>query len=228
MKKCHVAILIMVCFLAALFAGTASFAEKTKSGEVADEFIIKKTNIFKKHTKPGVLFTHKSHSVDLKIACADCHHHYEGDKNVWKEGDKVQKCDECHVTPKKNKGKTLSMYNAFHKNCRDCHKDEKRRKTKKPRLPPSALNATTRIKTNSPSSTGLSLKQDRPSIWRAGLCVQLFIRQIQSLLRLLIPVGIKNNFGQRLLYIRPGIYYLFKIITRITRNRLGWINEPHK
>ena len=134
MKKYPVAIVVAVCFLAALFVGTVSFAEKTKSGEVADEFLIKKTEVFGKHKKPGVSFTHKNHAVDHKIACTDCHHHYEGGKNIWKEGDKVQHCSECHVTPKKNKGKTLSLYNAFHKNCRDCHKDEKKknRKTKAP------------------------------------------------------------------------------------------------
>ena len=100
----------------------------------APENIEMKSPVFKKHKKAIVTLSHKKHAEDYKIACADCHHHYEGDKNVWKEGDKVQKCDECHVTPKKNKGKTLSMYNAFHKNCRDCHKDEKK-KNKKTKAP---------------------------------------------------------------------------------------------
>jgi hypothetical protein len=134
MKKSYIAILAVMGILAALMAGTVSFAEKTKSGEVADEFIIKNPEVFKKLTKPGVFFTHKQHAGELKVACADCHHVYEGGKNVWKEGDKVQKCAECHLTPKKNKGKTLSLYNAFHKNCRDCHKAEKK-KTKSKTIP---------------------------------------------------------------------------------------------
>jgi hypothetical protein len=131
MKKAQIAVLIAVCMLAALVMGSVSFAEKTKSGEVADEFIIKKSEIFKKHKKPGVFFTHKEHAVDLKIACTDCHHVYDGKKNTWKEGDKVQHCAECHNTPKKNQGKILSLYNAFHKNCRDCHKDKYKADKKK-------------------------------------------------------------------------------------------------
>ncbi len=130
MRKSHIAILVAFCFMAAVFSGTICFADKTKSGEVADSFVIKKTNVFKKHKKPGVFFTHKKHHTDHKVSCADCHHVYEGGKNVWKEGDKVHKCEECHKTAKKNQGKTLSMYNGFHKNCRDCHKAEKKKNKK--------------------------------------------------------------------------------------------------
>ena len=65
-------------------------------------------------------------SVDHKLACTECHHIYKDGKNVFKDGDKVQKCAECHTSPKKNDGKMLSLYNAFHKNCRDCHKEAKK------------------------------------------------------------------------------------------------------
>ena len=105
-----------------VFALGGAVAETTKSGEVKDEFVIYNTVDGYKNKKPGVPFTHKKHSMDYKLACTDCHHHYEGGKNVFKEGDKVKKCIECHDM-KKNQGKVKKIMTAFHNNCRDCHKD---------------------------------------------------------------------------------------------------------
>ena len=97
------------------------------------------SKIFDKHTKGLVTFTHKKHNVDYKIACTDCHHVFEGGKNVWKEGDAVQKCDACHSqdkAPKAKEGeKGLSKkvkikqfhYSAIHENCVGCHKDLKKK-----------------------------------------------------------------------------------------------------
>ncbi len=73
-----------------------------------------------KRTKPPVEFTHLKHQKDYKITCTECHHLYKDGKNTWKEGvTKVQKCNECHKAA--DQGKTLSLMNAFHKDCRDCH-----------------------------------------------------------------------------------------------------------
>jgi hypothetical protein len=76
---------------------------------------------YKKDKKGPVKFDHKKHNVDYKIACTECHHKYEGGKNVWKEGDKVQKCSACH-NPKKKEGKVMKLQNAYHRNCKNCHK----------------------------------------------------------------------------------------------------------
>ena len=77
---------------------------------------------YKKDKKPAVLLSHKAHSADYKVACVDCHHVYEDGKNTWKEGDAVKKCVECH-DPNKKQGTTVKLQNAFHKNCKNCHKE---------------------------------------------------------------------------------------------------------
>lgn len=82
-----------------------------------------------------VNLTHTKHVEDYKIACADCHHEYEDGKNVWKEGDPVKKCSECHLVRDPDQpaqeGDILHLQLAFHKNCRDCHKDMKKGPTNK-------------------------------------------------------------------------------------------------
>ena len=125
MKKCSIAVLVALAFAVAALMGTAAIAQDTKSGTVPDSFKIQDP-LFKKPKKSAVEFTHKKHSVDHKLACTECHHTYKDGKNVFKDGDKVQKCATCHTSPKKNQGKMLSLYNAFHKNCRDCHKAAKK------------------------------------------------------------------------------------------------------
>ena len=73
--------------------------------------------------------THKKHVADYKVKCAECHHVYKEKKNVWKEGDPVQKCGECH-DPKAKKGEGIKLQSAFHKNCKTCHKDLEKAKKK--------------------------------------------------------------------------------------------------
>jgi len=76
---------------------------------------------YKADKKGPVKFTHKKHSTDYKVACADCHHVYKDGKNVWKDGDAVQKCSACHEAEGKEGG-AMKLQNAYHKNCKDCHK----------------------------------------------------------------------------------------------------------
>jgi len=126
-KVCSVAgILILVGVAATLIlnAGVTS-ADSTCPDEVTIE-----SKLWKKDKYGPAKLSHKKHAVDYKIACKDCHHVYKDGKNVWKEGDKVQKCDECHTCVKTGKAlkeapaeeKKLSLYTAFHDNCKGCHK----------------------------------------------------------------------------------------------------------
>jgi ribosomal protein L31 len=100
--------------------------------EVSDTMTMN-SGVYEKHTKTLVTFTHKKHNVDYKIGCSDCHHVYEGGKNVWKEGGEVKKCDACHTEAKAPKGDKTSKaekikkyhYSAVHANCQGCHKDLK-------------------------------------------------------------------------------------------------------
>ncbi|MCB2228658.1 MAG: cytochrome c family protein [Desulfarculaceae bacterium] len=128
MKKCCIAVFVVLAFAITALVGTA-IAQDTKSGKVPDTFDIKDPG-FKKFKKAPVKFTHQEHSVKFKLACTQCHHVYKDGKNVFKDGDKVEKCSKCHTSPKKNQGKMLSLYNAYHKNCRDCHKEAKKGPTK--------------------------------------------------------------------------------------------------
>jgi len=85
-----------------------------------DEIKIENTG-YKEDKKGAVVLTHKKHAVDHKVACTECHHEYKDGKNVWKEGDKVKKCSECH-SPLEKQGEVQKLNLAFHKNCKDCHK----------------------------------------------------------------------------------------------------------
>ena len=85
---------------------------------------------YKSDKKGPVKFMHKEHSQQYKIACTECHHEYKDGKNVWKEGDPVKKCSACH-DPKKKQGDAMKLQNAFHKNCKDCHKEVDKKEGKK-------------------------------------------------------------------------------------------------
>jgi hypothetical protein len=77
---------------------------------------------YKPDRKGPVSFSHTNHAQDYEVSCLDCHHNYQDGKNVWKEGDPVKKCVECH-SPLKNSGKTKKLSIAFHKNCKTCHRN---------------------------------------------------------------------------------------------------------
>jgi hypothetical protein len=101
----------------ALFAGAGILI----ATDVPEEISILDPAI-EKHKKGPVKLTHKKHAVDYKIACTECHHVYKEGKNVFKEGDPVQKCSACH-DPVKSEGKVKKLMLAFHKNCQGCHKE---------------------------------------------------------------------------------------------------------
>ena len=85
---------------------------------------------FKKRRYGAVKFDHKKHQEEYKnpegkpIVCTDCHHVYEDDtkKNLWKEGQPVQLCVECH-DPNKTIDDRKKLQLAFHENCKGCHEE---------------------------------------------------------------------------------------------------------
>ena len=98
-----------------------------------DEVVIK-SSLWKNKKYEDAKLSHKKHAEDYKIQCDQCHHIYKDGKNTWKEGDKVEKCEACHTSAKTGKDlreasaeeKKLSLYTAFHDNCKDCHKKEQK------------------------------------------------------------------------------------------------------
>jgi hypothetical protein len=127
MGKRLLAVLAVIAFLSgAVLLGLSGAAD------VPDEFVIQ-DSLWAKHTKSGVKFSHKKHAEEYGVACNECHHVFEGGKNVFKEGDPVQKCHDCHNEPtikgekklSKDKQK-LNLKIAFHNNCQSCHKKLKK------------------------------------------------------------------------------------------------------
>jgi len=106
-----------------LSVGGLTAAEKQKA---ADEIMLENKG-YEKDKKRPVKLTHKKHNVEFKIACVECHHVYKDGKNVWKDGDQVDKCSKCHPIiwekgRKKKKGEAGKLKNAYHQNCKKCHK----------------------------------------------------------------------------------------------------------
>ncbi len=133
MKKTSL-IILLVATIGFVFTFSGVYAS-----DKGPESITMESKVFKKHKKALVTLSHKKHNEEYKIACDDCHHVYEGGKNVWKEGDKVQKCSECHKeakAPRAKKGEPKMkkadkiknyFYSAIHENCVACHKAEKKK-----------------------------------------------------------------------------------------------------
>jgi hypothetical protein len=69
-------------------------------------------------SKPPVKFSHRLHK-DRRVACTQCHHEYQGRRNVWHEGLPVEKCRACHGL--KPASRRPDLKNAFHRQCKGCH-----------------------------------------------------------------------------------------------------------
>ena len=129
--------------LGASFVGVVCLVASAIASQQVPEQKTMDSKVYATHKKKLVTFTHKKHSGDYKIPCADCHHVYKDGKNVWEEGAVVQKCGECHSEAKAPKGKDAPKlskaekiekyhYSAIHENCVGCHKAEKKKGKKAP------------------------------------------------------------------------------------------------
>ncbi|MBW1896194.1 MAG: cytochrome c3 family protein, partial [Deltaproteobacteria bacterium] len=99
MKKQSLLVSLFVVSCVALLFGVVYATQQ------APDTTTMNSTVYEKHTKPVVTLSHKKHNVDYGISCADCHHVYENGKNVWKEGDAVEKCQVCHSQAKAPKAK---------------------------------------------------------------------------------------------------------------------------
>jgi hypothetical protein len=68
--------------------------------------------------KPPVFFSHRRHEAG-GIACARCHHEYQGRRNVWRQGQPVKPCADCHGPRPQRRAPDLK--NAMHLQCKGCH-----------------------------------------------------------------------------------------------------------
>ena len=108
--------LFMIAVTALIFVAVGALT----AADVPDEITIENEG-YKNDKKGAVKLSHKKHATDYKVACTECHHDFKDGKNIWKEGNPVKKCSECH-NPEKKEGKVMKLQNAYHKNCKDCHK----------------------------------------------------------------------------------------------------------
>jgi hypothetical protein len=153
MKK-RLLLMLTAAALGMVFLFTLAYAAEQK--QEPPDTITMNSKVYAKQKKKKLVspFSHKKHAdkpdkEGYGIACTDCHHRFEEGKkeNLWKEGEKVDKCDVCHKEakpPKKKKGekkKTLTPeeklelikkyhQKAIHANCQGCHKDLKKKKEK--------------------------------------------------------------------------------------------------
>ena len=68
--------------------------------------------------RPPVRFSHRVHEAQ-GIACTQCHHDYQGRRNVWHQGLPVEKCRACHSL--QPEARRPDLKNAFHRQCKSCH-----------------------------------------------------------------------------------------------------------
>jgi hypothetical protein len=105
MKKRMLSMAILAGFVLSILMVTGAFAQKD---EMTFDVPYGK-----------VKFTHKKHTDAIKD-CLKCHH-------TWKKGETSGKlCKDCHKA--KAEGKTLSMKDAAHKDCKGCHDEAKKAK----------------------------------------------------------------------------------------------------
>ena len=88
---------------------------------IKDEIIIENAG-YETDRKKAVRFSHKKHIEEYGVVCVKCHHLYQDGVNKWKDSDPVDKCSACH-DPVTDKEGVMKLQNAFHKNCKDCHKE---------------------------------------------------------------------------------------------------------
>lgn len=124
----------VVGFAAVSFAVLFLWVAYSAAVAEAPEEIVIENKVWAKEKYGPVKFSHAKHAKEYKIPCKECHHVYKDGKNVWEEGQEVQKCSACHNVYKLGKElkdateqeKKLSLYKAYHDNCKGCHAKEKK------------------------------------------------------------------------------------------------------
>ena len=117
------ACLAAACLALVFFTGGAE-ALKTDSGPAPDKILIGE-RLFGSLTQPEVVLSHTKHADDYGLDCTDCHHIYnEKGENTWKPGDRVIGCAQCHNSAFTAHGGIRPLYEAYHGNCRECHKGD--------------------------------------------------------------------------------------------------------
>jgi len=122
MKVTRYVVFPIVWFIALSFVFDA--APQAQQGQEAPKLIkISNKGYRRKVHHAPVTFTHLAHIEDYGIECTECHHNYRSGENVWKEGDPVRKCIDCHSPIKKQGQNVPRLVFAYHFKCKKCHKE---------------------------------------------------------------------------------------------------------
>jgi hypothetical protein len=113
-EKNRVFLIVLILFL--LFPVSNLF------GTDAPQTILIDNKGYVSKKKGPVAFNHQAHAEDYGATCDDCHHVYKNGKNIWEEGDEVEKCSQCH-DPRLSRGNVKKLQIAFHDSCKTCHKE---------------------------------------------------------------------------------------------------------
>ncbi len=107
------------------FSGQGQASDKEGDQIGGQDFELERldTSAFEKPRRPGAVFEHDDHNEMAELDdCAICHHVHEDGNLVADESSEDSSCSECHgLLP--GPDNSVSLSNAFHKQCRDCHFD---------------------------------------------------------------------------------------------------------
>ncbi len=89
------------------------------------------TSGFENPRRPGVVFDHDQHNKTAQLDdCARCHHLYENGTIIEDESSEDSYCSECHQLSSNqvisNQGNKITLQVAFHRQCWECHFEEKK------------------------------------------------------------------------------------------------------
>ena len=95
----------------------ATFLFFTLVANSQEDMMFIDNSAFDKPQRPPAVFKHDEHN--------ECHHVYDDDGNFMEdESSEDQSCSDCHdLEPS---GKKPGLMKAFHRNCKDCHRQQKK------------------------------------------------------------------------------------------------------
>jgi len=120
-KILFMVLILMLITAWGAFSGQDQASDQTSNQ--ASELERLDTSAFEKPRRPGAIFDHDDHNEMAELDdCAICHHVHEDGNLVADESSEDSSCSECHgLLP--GPDNPVSLSNAFHKQCRDCHFD---------------------------------------------------------------------------------------------------------
>ena len=84
-------------------------------------YVVIENEGYKKRKREPVELSHSQHYLDYDVDCWDCHHEYQGERNIYSPLAETQKCIDCH-DPLSDQGRVMKLVAAYHLNCTGCHR----------------------------------------------------------------------------------------------------------